>query len=403
MNKSEEILNALLAKWEKSKAFKGGESKRRILISSSQFYSSLKEKNDFLEALHSLKSIGLIDFSWCKNEDGNLVDKIWLNTEKEKIKKAYEISKRIELSSYINELCSLIKNAEDRIEKKEIKEFLSEERAKMEKSRKISVSYFKTDDNVANKDVLDALCAVINNKKEETLRVFSAKEFGNSKTFENVYQSPVLKIIKASGKFKEDKDDQILAQFNLVRYPEVLEFKGRMKINLSNGDSFDFSSFFWGAYINSMTVEHIEKADLNVATMICIENKANYYNYIRNSGLDEFVFFHGGFHSPQKVRFLTLLKTNSFSLKVYHWGDIDLGGFRIFNSIKEIFPCLIPYRMDKETLEKNIDKAIEITDEGYIEELKKLLGDKDYEVFHPVLKVMVEKKIKLEQESLIIS
>ena len=59
--------------------------------------------------------------------------------------------------------------------------------------------------------------------------------------------------------------------------------------------------------------------------------------------------------------------------------------------------------MDKETLEKNIDKAIEITDEGYIEELKKLLGDKDYEVFHPVLKVMVEKKIKLEQESLIIS
>ena len=100
---------------------------------------------------------------------------------------------------------------------------------------------------------------------------------------------------------------------------------------------------------------------------------------------------------------LYLLKANSFSLKVYHWGDIDLGGFRIFNSIKEIFPCLIPYRMDKETLEKNIDKAIEITDEGYIEELKKLLGDKDYEVFHPVLKVMVEKKIKLEQESLIIS
>ena len=84
-----------------------------------------------------------------------------------------------------------------------------------------------------------------------------------------------------------------------------------------------------------------------------------------------------------------------------HFSDIDIGGFKIFKRLREnIAPNAIPYMMDNKTLLLNLDKA-QKADNSYLEELKKLLVDDSFCMFHEAIKTMLEHKVRLEQESLI--
>ena len=56
--------------------------------------------------------------------------------------------------------------------------------------------------------------------------------------------------------------------------------------------------------------------------------------------------------------------------------------------------------MDNKTLLLNLDKA-QKADNSYLEELKKLLVDDSFCMFHEAIKTMLEHKVRLEQESLI--
>ena len=63
-----------------------------------------------------------------------------------------------------------------------------------------------------------------------------------------------------------------------------------------------------------------------------IENKANYISYINGmTAEDELVIYHGGCYSPIKGRWLRLIaeEAEKSKIQVFHWSDIDLGGFRI--------------------------------------------------------------------------
>ena len=89
-----QILNELLDRYERSKAFREGESSKRVLVdvSSSSMFSSWMEQGDskreFLESLEALRREGLINYSWERFEKGNLVDKVWLVTDEAASRKA---------------------------------------------------------------------------------------------------------------------------------------------------------------------------------------------------------------------------------------------------------------------------------------------------------------------------
>ena len=96
-----QILNELLDRYERSKAFREGESSKRVLVdvSSSSMFSSWMEQGDskreFLESLEALRREGLINYSWERFEKGNLVDKVWLVTDEAAVEKSYLTAGRI--------------------------------------------------------------------------------------------------------------------------------------------------------------------------------------------------------------------------------------------------------------------------------------------------------------------
>ena len=95
------ILKELLDRYERSRLFREGASSKRILldVSSCAAFEGISENADrktaFLSALEGLKQEGLVDYSWVRFERGNLVDKIWLITDPESLKKSYQLLGRM--------------------------------------------------------------------------------------------------------------------------------------------------------------------------------------------------------------------------------------------------------------------------------------------------------------------
>ncbi|NLB43459.1 MAG: hypothetical protein GX815_14650, partial [Clostridiales bacterium] len=111
--------------------------------------------------------------------------------------------------------------------------------------------------------------------------------------------------------------------------------------------------------------------------------------------------------SPIKRLFLEKIYKHSISYnsntEFHHWGDIDLGGFAIFTSLKQkTIPELKPLYMNIDTLEKHSDLC-DSFDDSYAKKLERLLTLDEYEQFKPVIQYMLEHKVKLEQESLMVA
>ncbi|UAK17859.1 Wadjet anti-phage system protein JetD domain-containing protein [Sporolactobacillus terrae] len=86
---------------------------------------------------------------------------------------------------------------------------------------------------------------------------------------------------------------------------------------------------------------------------------------------------------------------------MYHWSDIDLGGFRILARVrKDFFPDLYPYRMNEQELMNYSAYTLPIKG-AYLEMLKGLLEVPELSDCYSCLSFMLEHKVKLEQEAMI--
>ena len=263
-----------------------------------------------------------------------------------------------------------------------------------------------------DEEFLKCLKALADLKEPEWKRVFSSKVFEKknditpSKVFERIYQSAVIEALKYSPQYEEGmSDDEILAAHGILSYSQTLEWKGAVEYCMTdrNGTAIekkiDTSLNYYGTVLNAQTLEHaVPNLRNSVEKIIVIENKANYESMEYNPKV-LYIFCHGYF-SPKEVRFLQMLmKTAPEEIQCYHWGDMDYGGIQIFlYNEKNIFPNLIPWKMDvpsyKAALEKGKgiklcskkQKKLEALNAGKLEVLKQCI---------------LENKMEIEQEMLI--
>lgn len=263
-----------------------------------------------------------------------------------------------------------------------------------------------------DEEFLKCLKALADLKEPEWKRVFSSKVFEKknditpSKVFERIYQGAVIEALKYSPQYEEGmSDDEILAAHGILSYSQTLEWKGAVEYCMTdrNGTAIekkiDTSLNYYGTVINAQTLEHaVPNLRNSVEKIIVIENKANYESMEYDPKV-LYIFCHGYF-SPKEVRFLQMLmKTAPEEIQCYHWGDMDYGGIQIFlYNEKNIFPNLIPWKMDvpsyKAALEKEKgiklcskkQKKLEALNAGKLEVLKQCI---------------LENKMEIEQEMLI--
>jgi len=396
-NYSNLILNTLLDKYEGSSLYKG-DNLKDIKVSLRFTKESLPDyfneyraeyKNELNEQCLSLKDSGYIDIKWKKFQEGNIIEKVILNIEK--LDSIYNHLKRNSRKDFENRTIEILLHycGLDNW----LGNFTCQMKAKIEKNISIR-RYLDIEDPETTHEVLYMLEKIINQQKEIPRRVFSVQYFNDSKKLEKL-ETRLIRIMTSFGGFNADMD--VLAQANIIKNPGYVYMKGNVVISCS-GEIIDLKKLYGEIGLSTSLIENLEVKSIGAKRVITIENLTTFHSYISK---DDFVIYLGGYHNEVRRKFLVKLYKSCFDAEFFHWGDIDLGGFRIFNHLKSKTGIpFIPLYMDKSTLLKFKDYLKPIEDMRYIDDLKKLLSQKEYMEFYEVIAYMIENSVKLEQEAL---
>jgi hypothetical protein len=201
-------------------------------------------------------------------------------------------------------------------------------------------------------------------------------------------------------------DDDVLKQIGIVRYPEQFEFCGNMMVETRLGGNkvIDFSALSSGSiiYSSDFTNGRISIAP-SVKTVISIENRANYFEYIRSEKTDsELVINHGGQFSPRKRKFLCAVAEAMPNGCIWrHWSDIDFGGFLMLLRLRQhIDPKIVAHSMNKSEILR-FDSLTAPINAKYAEKLEKLKSYPELSDTYECIDYMVKNMIRLEQEAML--
>lgn len=400
MSIKREILNQLLDKYENSAHFKEeAKVNRRIMVDlNAPLYNieSPTQKQAVHMVLEDLARKQLVKVLWL--ERNHIAKKVQLNLDN--VEQAYkEINrsdKKTALQS-VRELCVAQNGDPDWL-----KEFLDYVTEFIDTRHRIPA--IMPHDQEEQQNLLTVLRAIAQLDGEEVLeRVLSKRHLKDSKYFEIHLRAKTASILSQFKlKTRDLSTDQILQEAGLFRSSDELLFTGPIAIEVNNS-TIDFTPLKYGAAIGARTVKELTIKDLNADTVITIENKASYREYCSQMNHKTLAIYLAGFPGPMKKLFLRRLyeyaHKNSPEIRFLHWGDIDLGGFRIYRSLRDVVPTLKPHLMDVETLLSYRMQCQELS-KGYDKLLKEILEDKGFAEFHEVVGVMLQENVRLEQEGI---
>ena len=407
---SAKILNALLDKYERSSFFRDKKQPtRRIML---DFYNGGKSDFSYYDIEQSERRIAvnravidlskklLLDFDWMKGEREHIIAKVWLNTEN--LPLAYQTAGRMPKSDMIEQTLKEIKSVQDEVKSSWACAYLRDAYEAISSKRKLinTVPSNKRERNL----LFQAIAAIDKLDGAEYMeRVFSLRTFGDSKEYERFVKSRLLSILRRYLDLDDDtSDEDILKQIGIVKYPEQFEFCGNVSITFDSG-SVDFRHLSGGTIFSTDLSHGIIRIDPLIESIVTIENRANYIEYIYEMKTEkELVVYHGGQYSPRKRIFLrALAKAAPLNCKWYHWSDIDYGGFIMLLRLRqEIKPDIIPYRMNSGELVRYTD-LLATTNAIYTKKLKRLKDRPELSDCYECIDYMIENMVRLEQEAML--
>ena len=189
-------------------------------------------------------------------------------------------------------------------------------------------------------------------KKDSTaldvdLRTLSSQLFNDSKILEGL-TSVLVKLLEPASP-KEllcDSPEKILAYWGISKFPPSFKIKGCLKIKTALGEV-DISAAW--PYVE-FPPDGVLGFDIEAAPpyLLFIENKTTYQRYTREVGDVGWVLFTNGFPSRHwQALFKELCRFIPADVPIYHWGDIDVGGYRILVFLAKLLKRDIkPFMMD---------------------------------------------------------
>ena len=407
MDYRHQILNNLLDKYESSTHFYGtSQINRRVSLSFTRktmpvYFAGDRPlvKNAIHQAVNELQSCGILLVDWHQGEKGNLLKRVSLNLEG--LDAAYTLLKRVPKADQLRQCAKLLE--ETNLKTPWLSEAINFAAATLLTKRTLPAPFpidpselqifLRTLSGLDQKGAIDI-----------PERIFSIRYLGNSKLLAGKTRAALITLARTHRYLDpEFSDEDILAELGIVRTSAELLLAGPITI-VTEGQTADLTFLSFGAVIDTHQAARAAITALHTDTILLVENKTNFHELVRQGVTKRMLLIYlGGFPGPGKRRFLTALGSaaSTTSTKIYHWGDIDYGGFRIYRILQETaFPELKPLFMDETTLLKYRHMA-EPLKPAYKKKLTQLLQDPRYKQFHSVLTQMLSKNLRLEQEAIL--
>ncbi|WP_374713649.1 Wadjet anti-phage system protein JetD domain-containing protein [Symbiobacterium terraclitae] len=248
--------------------------------------------------------------------------------------------------------------------------------------------------------LLGELCRVLDKlgpaglADEEPRRLFSQRVLGNSKRLEAI-QGRLLRVLREFCPEPLPEDDrEALAELGIVENPQHVLVAGPLVIGGLDIGSTGSDVGLSAPFVKRCTVTAVE-AD----RVITVENLTSFHQLVSVLPPRTVAVYLGGYPGPLRRRFLEKLSAVR-PLAFSHWGDIDLGGFRIFVHLRGHTGLPIaPLLMDVETYRQYRSAGMPF-DERYGRRLAALLDQPAYAPFWPVIRAMLADGLRVEQEAI---
>ena len=389
-----EVLNKLLDLYERSVlSTVGSKNNRQIRLTTKNKELSTYDRPDSYNyrssndaTLRKLEEMDFIIVKWDKN---NEFESLTLNLEN--VGAIYNHLKRQNPKDEIAKVNQVLSNGNY---SGFIAEFIEFSQEYIANKYAYPKKYF--DDANQLKSILKGLKAIVELQQETKIRDFSVKVYGDSKAFEKI-KGKVAKVIKDfDAQCNVESDDDILAEYNIVKNSTYVLIKNAFVFKLNNA-TIDLDSLGFEYSLSDEMIKALVPIKISAERVITVENLTSFYGLQDSKAL---IIYLGGYHNHTKNMLLQRIKNIFPKDEYYHFGDIDAGGFYILNHLKEATGISFkPYKMGIAELETNIGKLKSLT-ENDKKRLTLMRQDSRFLEFQEVITYMLEHNVKLEQEIL---
>jgi len=163
------------------------------------------------------------------------------------------------------------------------------------------------------------------------LRTFSVRRLDDSKAMERL-QSRIAAVLRAHLGLDGLNDAEVYAELGLEKYPQPVFVKGPLRLGYS-GRRLDLDGVRPYLALSPDGLEALETVG-EPDYVLTVENLTSYQRHVREVDDRGVVLYSAGFPGPAFRVFLGRLDQNLGSgVPFFHWGDVDLGGLRIFARI----------------------------------------------------------------------
>ncbi len=406
------LLNLLLDKYELSQSFATGQpSKQRpqLSLSKSPFWNEYTDEMDFRkriwinEAASELERLGLVELCWARFRTGEQLERIFLQWSD--LEEAYRVAGRMPKRDKLERLRHILTPL-SRHPWEWVRAWSEQAEVSLAEGKTF---HLEVDDPEGYKDLVCVLLELPKLERAVPIRLLSQKLFKDSKHMERNVQRRLLSLAKQASGEDRETEEEWLDFLGVAKNPQLVLVSGPLSFRTTNSQRIDIGVFAGGVGLSDKTVEEMHKVETVATRIVTIENLATYHLWLEHTSElrdRELVLYTGGFPLRSLQTFLRKIAEHlalepEKNIEIYHWGDIDLGGIRIFEFLrKQFFSTLKPMLMDEETLLRYESRAASIGDE-YAGKLEEALKDTRLIHWSSVLQTMLDRRIRLEQESIV--
>lgn len=407
---SELILGTLLEKWENSTQRGRQELKRSISLlvdrNTCGWYFDERDpepRHLFIRVARELESQGIVSLRWGKGIDEKEIVGVSLNVSE--TARAYLLigrnnpdQSRLALQERVSEMVQRMPLDSPAWYRAALADFTESLSSPILKAGPVSAHQ-----EADSLDTLTALEAIAAMKHDEMIRSFSARLFGDSKRLSAIASRVASVLRKHDPELQpaHDSSTGVLQEYGILRKEAVLLVRG--PITFQNGDTTLYAGD-WKPFIGipeDIAVRWpVTAAD--VRSILTVENEES-FSSVCQKNLPEgiLVLYTGGFSNRGKVAFLKNVdRATGGKVPIVHWGDLDLGGFRILLHLRENVRPDIRLLFDDPRVIGRLSEGCNPMPAGHDAVLLKMAKNPLVTDIFPFILAVAEQGKRIEQESI---